>query len=431
MVLCAVIGCYKRSDRDKDVSFYRIPAVINHIGGERERELSERRRDGFLAALSRQDINKDDASKYRVCSMHFVSGKPAALYDELNPDWLPTLRLGHCKRERVLQNSCTGRDTRYDRMKRRKEQTQTDVSDMCFDIEMVAGREEVHEEVCTYSTTAFEEEGVEVAWESIKYHLEFEQGLRRTGIENVVSEDVDVEGIEDVDIAEVVRTVEQNTEMVSTLSQTDVRLSSFSESDLQGNEAMVLFYTGLPTFQILKEVFDHVALAVPKTETSKLTNFEQFMLVMLKLRLNARYQDLAYRFTVSVSTVSRIFLNWIKAMYVMLAKSILWPDQETRQKTMPDCFQVAFGKKVAVILDCFEIFIERPSGLHARACTWSNYKHHNTAKVLLGIAPQGVISYVSKCWGGRVSDKNLTENCGILNKLTPGDIILADRGGLI
>ena len=149
---------------------------------------------------------------------------------------------------------------------------------------------------------------------------------------------------------------------------------------------------------------------------------------MLKLRLNARYQDLAYKFTVSVSTVSRIFLKWIKAMYVMLAKSILWPDQETRQKTMSDCFQVAFGKKVAVILDCFEIFIEIPSGLHARACTWSNYKHHNTAKVLLGIAPQGVISYVSKCWGGRVSDKYLTENCGILNKLTPGDIILADRG---
>ena len=42
MVLCTVIECYKRSDRDKDVSFYRIPAVINHIGGERERELIER-----------------------------------------------------------------------------------------------------------------------------------------------------------------------------------------------------------------------------------------------------------------------------------------------------------------------------------------------------------------------------------------------------
>jgi len=35
-------------------------------------------------------------------------------------------------------------------------------------------------------------------------------------------------------------------------------------------------------------------------------------------------------------------------------------------------------EKVAVILDCFEIFIERPSILKARAMTWYNYKHHNT-----------------------------------------------------
>ena len=51
MVLCTAIECYKRSDHDKDVSFYRIPAVINHIGGEHEWELSERRRDGFLESL--------------------------------------------------------------------------------------------------------------------------------------------------------------------------------------------------------------------------------------------------------------------------------------------------------------------------------------------------------------------------------------------
>ena len=48
----------------------------------------------LIAALSRQDLlNKDDASKYR---------EPAALYDELNPDWLPTLLLGHRKREWVV-----------------------------------------------------------------------------------------------------------------------------------------------------------------------------------------------------------------------------------------------------------------------------------------------------------------------------------------
>ena len=59
---------------------------------------------------------------------------------------------------------------------------------------------------------------------------------------------------------------------------------------------------------------------------------------------------------------------------------------------------------------------------------WSNYKHHNTVKFLIGISPQGAISFISKGWGGRVSDVHLTENCGILDKLLPGDLILADRG---
>ena len=49
------------------------------------------------------------------------------------------------------------------------------------------------------------------------------------------------------------------------------------------------------------------------------------------------------------------------------------------------CFQYAFGKKVTVVIDCFEVFIERPSNLLARAQTFSSYKHHNTVKVLIGI----------------------------------------------
>ena len=44
--------------------------------------------------------------------------------------------------------------------------------------------------------------------------------------------------------------------------------------------------------------------------------------------------------------------------------------------------------------------------------------------------PQGAISFVSNGWGGRTSDKHVTENRGLFH-LLPGDVILADRGFLV
>ena len=83
MVICIVFGCSKRSDRDKDVSFYRIPAV-REGRGTAEQELSKRQREGFLAAISREDLTDSKIENSRICSRHFISGKPADLYDSLN-----------------------------------------------------------------------------------------------------------------------------------------------------------------------------------------------------------------------------------------------------------------------------------------------------------------------------------------------------------
>ena len=63
---------------------------------------------------------------------------------------------------------------------------------------------------------------------------------------------------------------------------------------------------------------------------------------------------------------------------------ISWPEREQLRQTMPMCFQYAFGNKVTVVIDCFEVFVERPSNLLARAQTFSTYKQHNTIKVLIG-----------------------------------------------
>ena len=95
---------------------------------------------------------------------------------------------------------------------------------------------------------------------------------------------------------------------------------------------------------------------------------------------------------------------------------------------MPFCFRPNYGLKVTSIIDCFELFIEKPSNLLAKSCTWSQYKHYNTAKYLISITPQGVISFVSNGWGGRVSDKYIVENSGYMKHLLPGDVVLADRG---
>ena len=109
---------------------------------------------------------------------------------------------------------------------------------------------------------------------------------------------------------------------------------------------------------------------------------------------------------------------------------IRWPSREEVRATIPECFSSKFPKAV-VIIDCTEIFIERASNLLARSQTWSNYKSHNTIKYLIGVTLQGTICFfVSSLKHGvaRVSDKVLTQDCGILSKLLPGDVILADRG---
>ena len=74
------------------------------------------------------------------------------------------------------------------------------------------------------------------------------------------------------------------------------------------------------------------------------------------------------------------------------------------------CFPAKFGTKITTIIDCFELYIERPTNLTARSLTWLYYKNNNTVKYLIGITPQGTIYFISKGWGGRTSDHHVTEN---------------------
>ena len=81
----------KKGDRK---SFFRHPAVITHLG-EKDRELSKRRQDAWLARICRHDLKPERYATIRVCSDHFVTSRPAKLYDTTHQDWAPLLNLGY------------------------------------------------------------------------------------------------------------------------------------------------------------------------------------------------------------------------------------------------------------------------------------------------------------------------------------------------
>ncbi|KAH7939282.1 hypothetical protein HPB52_009820 [Rhipicephalus sanguineus] len=113
MVMCAIFGCSNRSDnrgrkRSTNGHFFSIPKTVENQC-ERSKALSTKRRSLWLARIKRADLDIENPN-LRVCGVHFITGKPAKLFDETDPDWAPSLLLGYSakntdpSRHRRLEN---------------------------------------------------------------------------------------------------------------------------------------------------------------------------------------------------------------------------------------------------------------------------------------------------------------------------------------
>ena len=299
MVLCLIVGCSKRSGRDKDVSFYRVPKVITSKGRGIE-ELSRRRREGYIAAISRSDLSDSILENDRICSRHFISGKPAQLEDELNPDWLPTQHLGHS--HLVSSRARPDGDNRYQRTVARRIRSET----------MEAAQTLLDLTTSTYHPTT-EVNDMEEAMETTS-----------TGVQTDLTRADNLLFHSELHQAqEKIKQLEEQLKSTSQLNFTESFVLCDPESE--ANKRFVQFYTGLPNAQILKAVFQFTALT-RSNKITKLTHFQVFMMTLMKLRLNPPMQDLAFRFGVSCSTVFRIIHKWLTLLDARLRPLILWPE---------------------------------------------------------------------------------------------------------
>ena len=108
-----------------------------------------------------------------------------------------------------------------------------------------------------------------------------------------------------------------------------LRNQSFEKS-FEVDDGKVKFYSGLPSFAVLMAVFKFASADISSRHRAGPTSFVQFLIVLMKLRLNLTDRDLAYRFRVSQSSISKYFGKWIHILYIRMKHLIVWPVSRNR-----------------------------------------------------------------------------------------------------
>ena len=150
-----------------------------------------------------------------------------------------------------------------------------------------------------------------------------------------------------------------------------------------------------------------------------LTKKDQLTIFFYKLKSGSRYTTISVVFDISERTCAKVFENVIDVVFQFAKNKVWWFSKEEVKATMPDSFKVHFPE-VRCIMDASEFKIQVPTKVRQATLCYSHYKSGHTAKFLVVIAPCGLITFISKAFGGRITDSQLTNKSGFLKLVEPG-----------
>jgi len=168
-------------------------------------------------------------------------------------------------------------------------------------------------------------------------------------------------------------------------------------------------------------------LAGKVTDGIGLSRHNKIELVFVILKQNLTFVTVSGMFFISDNYASVTFKSVLKLLVDELKNLVYWIDRGRINARMPKQFK-AIHQNTRVIIDCSEIPAEKPASLRAQTLMYSHYKGGFTVKFLIGIAPSGEITFLSKAFGGRATDAEIVTRSDFLSYLEKGDTVLADKG---
>lgn len=158
--------------------------------------------------------------------------------------------------------------------------------------------------------------------------------------------------------------------------------------------------TGIPSFKLL-ETLVNICINIKANDNCIMSMKDRILLTMHLLKSNCSLAVLAINFQITEKTAKCYFSETIQLLASFLIKCIYWQSDEENKRSIPVCFK---NFNVQTVLDCTEIKIPSFRCLKCRTSTYSHYKGTHTVKILLGVAPSGLINHISPAVGGRSSD---------------------------